>query len=172
MMDTDLFSPDGVSAPKFHVGWMWQEHKEFTQAKFEYGGTVNKGNKLSDEYWKALMEAVKPSIKPGDNIQHTGAFILWKGFGKKKIRKSIRNRPAGWHGNHPEQKPIKHDRETLDSIAQWTPPSAAAGSVDYDKTASRYTELDDDEMELQEREEAIAEILASDDLESEFVVQD
>ena len=57
------------------------------------------------------------------NHNATGAFILWKGFGKKKIRKAQRQRPAGWHGNHPEQKPIKVSREALDDIPLWTPPA-------------------------------------------------
>ena len=58
---------------------------------------------------------------PAANHNSTGAFILWKGFGKKKIRKSQRNRPAGWHGSHPKQKPIRVSRETLDDIPIWSP---------------------------------------------------
>jgi len=52
------------------------------------------------------------------NHQSTGAFVLYKGFGKKKIRKVQRRRPQGWHGNHPEQKPHDKwgDRETLNDI--------------------------------------------------------
>jgi hypothetical protein len=46
-----------------------------------------------------------------------GRDISRKGWGHKKIRKKQRMRPSGWHGHHPEQKPIKRwSRQTLESI--------------------------------------------------------
>jgi hypothetical protein len=74
--------------------------------------------------------ATAPST-PVVNRQQTGAFVLWKGFGKKKIRKSQRNRPAGWHGNHPEQKPMKVSRETLNDIPEWTPLAKQRLNLDH-----------------------------------------
>jgi len=70
------------------------------------------------------MAAITGALSPGTpiaNHNEKGGFVLWKGFGKKKVRKSQRNRPAGWHGNHPAQKPIKVSRETLDDVPIWTP---------------------------------------------------
>lgn len=76
-----------------------------------------------------VITVKSPRAAPGTaaaNHNSTGAFILWKGFGKKKIRKAQRNRPSGWRGNHPEQKPRERfGRETLDDIPAWTPPLKA-----------------------------------------------
>lgn len=134
----DLFAADGQLYPHFHVGMMWQERADADRTRFEYKGRYEAGAKISEDYWQSAvakaLEGVRPKITIGENVQHTGAFNLWKGFGKKKIRKSQRNRPAGWHGNHPEQKPIKHDRETLDDLPTWTPADSGEASpqiLDY-----------------------------------------
>lgn len=95
-----------------------------------------------------------PRLAPGTamaNHNSTGAFILWKGFGKKKIRKSQRNRPAGWHGSHPKQKPMKVSRETLNDIPVWTP-----GPKDQVKIERSKEYFDADEYE---RDQAIAELV-------------
>lgn len=101
------------------------------------------------------------SAKP--NIQQTGAFVLWKGFGKKKIRKSQRMRPQGWHGNHPEQKPHERwgTRETFDDLPLWAPPS----SVQAAKTSQ--VEIDRDSEE-DYRAEAIAALDAAEDFAAVF----
>lgn len=153
----DIFSPDGNARPNFHTGFMWQEKANFEYTRFDYKGYRDPGLKISDDYWKKIqqeaMNSVAPKVDANKNIQHTGAFVLWKGFGKKKIRKSQRNRPAGWHGNHPEQKPIKrYGRETIDEIPMMSPASRI-----IEESVPDF--IDEVEIEEQEREQ-ISETLA------------
>lgn len=74
---------------------------------------------------QVIQTILAPTDPANANRQQTGAFILWKGWGKKKIRKVQRNRPAGWHGNHPEQKPRERwgTRESIATIPEWVPPA-------------------------------------------------
>ncbi len=72
----------------------------------------------------AVVGAAAPGT-PAANHNEKGGFVLWKGFGKRKVRKSQRNRPAGWHGNHPDQKPRDKfgKRESIADLPIWTPPA-------------------------------------------------
>lgn len=142
----DRFATQDNPHPVFTVMFGGEIAKSADRVIFEHDGGRDRGKKISDDYWREAVlkyEAptrpsirVIPDIKPQyvkeesatRNMQHTGAFVLWKGFGKKKIRKSQRNRPAGWHGNHPEQMPRKNfTRDTLKDLPQWTPSSSQEG---------------------------------------------
>lgn len=161
----DLFAPDGALHPTFYVGWMWQEKDDFNRVKFEHKGSWDRGSKLSSDWWStnvtAAFDLLKRPASVNENLQGTGAFKL-RGWGKRKIRKVQRMRPAGWHGNHPEQKPIKVNRETLDQVPQWAPPVAEIAEPVYERyepiypLAQSYEVLEPDLTEEEERDALIA----------------
>lgn len=60
-----------------------------------------------------------PDAERLDARRNLQLSVTWKmkGWGKKKIRKVQRHRGPGWHGNHPDQKPIKRwSRELLEYL--------------------------------------------------------
>lgn len=171
----DIYANEDTPIPLFTSMQGWELPKSAERTVFEHNGNRNKGQKLSDNWWEenvakyeaeAKLRPAAPSVRvipepkiqyapetKTGNIQHTGAFVLWKGFGKKKIRKSQRKRPAGWHGNHPEQKPIKRfGRETLDEIPTLSPAARVTHEMEHEF-------IDEDFIEELEREE-ISETLA------------
>jgi hypothetical protein len=141
---SDIRPTDKTPVPLFSSMQAWEMPQSAERTVFEHNGTRDKGRKLSDDWWREHVEKYqaeaqakagmvkvrvigqsKPQYASEDritNIQHTGAFILWKGFGRKKIRKKQRMRPQGWHGNHPEQKPRERfTRDTLEDCPMWAP---------------------------------------------------
>lgn len=141
----DLFSSEKRPVPLFSMMRGWEIAKSFEYTKFLQGGQIGRGEKLSDEWWKANV-----AIALGGG--HWSGPQGGKGWGKKKIRKAQRKRPAGWHGSHPEQKPIKVEREAISDLPQWAPPAEEAPEL----TEEIYEELYFDENE--ERDLLVAEI--------------
>lgn len=140
----DLFSEDRAKFPLFTTMQPWEITHSFERTKFWHRGTVDQGTLLSEEWWKANVERAI-------NGQWSGPHGH-KGWGKKKIRKAQRMRPAGYHGSRPAQKPIKVERDTLDNVAQWTPQRTEELELVWDEPEDFF--IDDDT----EREELIASI--------------
>lgn len=108
-----------IPNPNYNKTRMWKDDSlERVTAKFDQLFKIPATSRVAIEDNQAGT--------PIANHNQTGAFILWKGYGKRKVRKVQRNRPQGWHGNHPEQKPLKVSRETLDDVPIWTPPTKEA----------------------------------------------
>ncbi len=126
----DVYRREETLHPLFTTLQGWELNRSADIAVFDHAGIRNRGWKLSEDWWrenvlKAEREVLvqyAPEQSATQNKQHTGAFVLWKGFGKKKIRKKQRMRPQGWHGNHPEQKPMRRfTRDVLEDVPQWAP---------------------------------------------------
>lgn len=160
----DTHSTEETPVPLLSTMQGWELRYSAERTVFVHDAGTAKREKLSDDWWRENVEkymatlpkssahirvtrAVSPQYMPEDktvNIQHTGAFVLWKGFGKKKIRKSQRKRPAGWHGNHPEQKPREKwgKREALDDVPMWAPQGRDSETQEFrDDEECEYTPL-------------------------------
>lgn len=82
--------------------------------KIERAGGFTVSVEGSVVYQSEPLDAVR-------NYQH-GRDVSRKGWGHKKIRKKQRMRPAGWHGKHPDNKPIKPwTRQRLEDLPMITP---------------------------------------------------
>lgn len=119
---SDTHATEDSPHPLFSTMQAWELSKSADRVISDDPNTRAR-EKLSEDWWLANVVNNRPASTiykpetPTQNIQHTGAFVLWKGFGRRKIRKSQRRRPAGWHGNHPEQMPIKrYSRKTIEDL--------------------------------------------------------
>lgn len=89
------------------------------------------------------------------NSNHTGAQVIWKGFGKKKIRKSQRKRPAGYHGPRPDHDPLKrYTRESIIDIPMWAPPGKESEPIHRN-----IEDLTTEELDEIERQELIQQLI-------------
>lgn len=119
----DLWADKHSSFPLLSSMWGWEINRSAENTIFKQGEFLNRGVKLSNDWWDANV--VKARWKAIDEATITPQWSGphgHKGWGKKKIRKAQRKRPAGWHGPHPKQKPLKVERDTLNDIPQWAPP--------------------------------------------------
>lgn len=133
---SDIYGNEETLHPLFSTMQGWELNRA-PEIGLVVSGLENRGYKLSEQWWKENV--IKAEESATLNIQHTGAFVLWKGFGKKKIRKSQRMRPQGWHGNHPSQKPMERfGRETLDELPQWTPAKTTVVRREMDEIEDDY----------------------------------
>jgi len=113
----DVYGTGDIPIPLFTSMPGWEIPYSHERTVFEHNGERDRGRKLSDTWWRE--QVIKAEEAPAPNSQHTGAFVLFKGFGKRKIRKVQRKRAqqAGWHGHHPEQKPRdSFSRDTLEDL--------------------------------------------------------
>lgn len=168
---SDIYPTEDNPQPLLSSMQGWELDHSADRTNFDYKGQRDKGEKLSDDWWREnVLQARTPQYAPEvstGNVQHTGAFVLWKGFGKKKIRKSQRNRPAGWHGNHPEQKPVKrYSRESLDELPIWEPPKRIEAQDENTIESDEF--LPDEE----DRESAIALLSQDPELSEEMMYGD
>lgn len=171
---SDVHPTETTPIPLFSSMQAWELPRSAERTVFDHNGTRDKGRKLSEDYWREHVEKYqaqaaanagkvhvrvigepKPQYAPEDkitNVQHTGAFVLWKGFGRKKIRKVQRKRAqqVGWHGNHPEQKPRdSFSRDTLEDVPMWAPQSHEHSEVqNEDIYLDDYTPMFADEEEF------------------------
>ena len=119
---SDVYATDDIPIPLFTSMLGWEIPHSHEHTVFEHNGQRDRGRKLSDTWWREQVIKAEEAAPP--NSQHTGAFVLYKGFGKRKIRKVQRKRAqqAGWHGRHPEQKPRdSFSRDTLEDVPMWAP---------------------------------------------------
>lgn len=160
----DLFKGDDGRFPVFSTMQGWEISHSFERTKFFHRGSIDRGVLLSDKWWTTNVQI---AIGGG----HWSGPQGHKGWGKKKIRKAQRMRPAGYHGSRPSQKPLKVERETLDDIPMWAPEEK--GYARLDATFEDFDEIfQDQEQELEyiesEERDYLAQLMQDDFTELDF----
>jgi hypothetical protein len=139
----DLFGEDGTSHyPAISTLKAFEIEHSHENTIFVRQSAVDNKWKLTEEYlWEAAQKAtadnradilryvrvtkekLRDYIPEQRVVNHQGRGTRGGHPGShKKVRKSQRKRPAGWHGSRPDHDVIKRwSRQTIDEVATWTP---------------------------------------------------